>query len=123
MSHTAIQKIRPWDQPFWKPAPHKGAVLLYLALIHLLAIVGLLLFPLPSPKVLGLAFVLAALGGFGITVCYHRLLAQQRLAVVALTAELGPPLRNDRHLRELAVENIGTEIAAVSRSYMQTASV
>ena len=57
MSQTAIQKIRPWDQPFWKPAPHKGAVLFYLALIHLLAIIGLLLFPLPSPRVFGIAFV------------------------------------------------------------------
>src|SRR5260370_21702726 len=79
VSQTAIQEIRPWDRPFWKPAPRKGAVLFYLVLIHLLAIIGLLLFPLPTPKVLGLAFLLAALGGFGITVCYHRLLAHRSL--------------------------------------------
>src|SRR5260370_8576711 len=79
VSQNAIQEIRPWDRPFWKPAPRKGAVLFYLVLIHLLAIIGLLLFPLPTPKVLGLAFLLAALGGFGITVCYHRLLAHRTL--------------------------------------------
>jgi ABC-type cobalt transport system substrate-binding protein len=48
MSQTTIQEIRPWEQPVWKPARGKGAVLFYLVLIHLLAIVGLILFPLPS---------------------------------------------------------------------------
>ncbi len=47
MSQTTIQEIRPWEQPVWKPARGKGAVLFYLVLIHLLAIVGLILFPLP----------------------------------------------------------------------------
>ena len=79
MSQTAIQEIRPWEQPFWKSAPGKGAVLFYLVLIHLLAIIGLILFPLPSPKVFGVALLLAAFGGFGTTVCYHRLLAHRTL--------------------------------------------
>jgi fatty-acid desaturase len=77
--NTAIQAVRPWDQPVWKPAPGKGAVLFYLVLIHVLALVGLILFPLPSLKVLGLSFLLAALGGIGTTVCYHRLLAHHTL--------------------------------------------
>ncbi len=79
MIENAIQQIRPWEQPFWKPAPGKAAVLLYLILIHALAIIGLILFPLPSLKVLGLALFFIALGGFGTTVCYHRLLAHRTL--------------------------------------------
>ena len=79
MDDTIFRETRPWEQPFWKPARGKGAVLFYLVLIHLLAIVGLILFPLPSPEILGVALVIAALGGFGITVCYHRLLAHRTL--------------------------------------------
>jgi fatty-acid desaturase len=79
MSQTAVEEIRPWERPFWKPAPGKAAVFFYLVLIHLLAIIGLILFPLPSLKVLGVALLLAALGGFGITVGYHRLLAHRTL--------------------------------------------
>lgn len=79
MSNTISQQARPWERPFWKPAPRKGAVLLYLALIHLLAIIGLLLFPLPNARIISISFLLAALGGFGITVCYHRLLAHRTL--------------------------------------------
>ena len=46
MSQTAIQEIRPWDRPFWKPARGKVVVLTYLVLIHVLAVIGLILFPL-----------------------------------------------------------------------------
>ena len=79
MSDTIFQETRPWEQPFWKPARGKGAVLFYFVLIHLLAIIGLIRFPIPSLKVLGVALLLAALGGLGITVCYHRLLAHRTL--------------------------------------------
>ena len=81
MSDTIFQETRPWEQPFWKPAPRKGSVLLYFVLIHLLAIIGLILFPLPSLKVLGVALLLAVLGGLGITVCHHRVLAGHERAL------------------------------------------
>jgi stearoyl-CoA desaturase (delta-9 desaturase) len=79
MSEVASQEIRPWERPFWKPAPGKSPVLFFLVLIHLLAIIGVILFPLPSLKVLSIAFVFVALGGLGITVSYHRLLAHRTL--------------------------------------------
>lgn len=75
----ATQGIRPWERPFWKPAPGKGMVLFFLVLIHVLAIAGVILFPLPSLKVVGIAILLAAFGGLGTTVCYHRLLAHRTL--------------------------------------------
>jgi hypothetical protein len=68
-----------WEQPFWQPARCKGAILFYVVLIHLLAIVGVILFPLSSPRVLGVALLLAAFGGMGITVRSHRLLAHRTL--------------------------------------------
>lgn len=72
---------RPWDTPFWKPVGDKGAVLFYLVLVHALAVVGLVLFPLPSLPVLGATLALTILGGFGTTVCYHRCLAHRTLAL------------------------------------------
>jgi stearoyl-CoA desaturase (delta-9 desaturase) len=79
MNHATVNEIRPWEQPFWKPARGKGAILVYLLLIHVLAVMGLIFFPLPSMKTLGLTLLLIALGGIGTTICYHRMLAHRTL--------------------------------------------
>jgi len=79
MSQAAIPGIRPWEEPFWKPAPGKAGILFYILLIHILAVIGLILFPLPGWKILSLALILAALGGLGTTICYHRMLAHRTL--------------------------------------------
>ncbi len=79
MEPTAVREARPWDRPFWKPARKKEGVLAYLVLIHLLALIGLILFPLPSWKVVGLALLSIGFGGLGTTVCYHRMLAHRTL--------------------------------------------
>ena len=69
MNQSAIEMSRPWDRPFWKPVRGKEGVFAYLILIHVLAIVGVILFPLPGWKVFGVALLFLALGGFGTTVC------------------------------------------------------
>src|ERR1700722_6839829 len=81
MELVATQGARPWERPFWKPVHGKEGVFAYLVIIHALTIVGLILFPLPSLKVLGLALLFIAFGGLGTTVCYHRLLAHKTLKV------------------------------------------
>ena len=68
---------RPWEQPFWKPAKGKWGVLAFIVIIHVLALIGLILFPLPSLKVLSVTLLFMALGGIGTTVCYHRALAHR----------------------------------------------
>ncbi|MBZ5701572.1 MAG: hypothetical protein LAN84_06965 [Acidobacteriia bacterium] len=88
MSESTIPQSRPWQQPFWKPAPGGAKVLLYLVLIHLLAITGLILFPLPSLKVLGASLLIMALGGLGTTVIYHRVLAHKTLKINPLIEQL-----------------------------------
>jgi len=65
--------------PFWKPAPGKEFILLYLVLIHLLALAGLILFPLPGLTVLLVTIAGILLGGFGTTVCYHRAISHRTL--------------------------------------------
>jgi len=81
MSVTPIAQhgIRPWERPFWKPTHGKEWIFIYLVAIHVLAIAGIILFPLPGWKVLGLTVLFTALGGLGTTVCYHRLLAHRTL--------------------------------------------
>src|ERR1700687_3072035 len=76
---TAVREPRPWDRPFWKPARKKEGVFAYLVLIHVLAAIGLILFPLPTSKVVGLALLSIGFGGLGTTVCYHRMLAHRTL--------------------------------------------
>jgi stearoyl-CoA desaturase (delta-9 desaturase) len=52
-------------------------VLFWIIVIHLTAIVGLVLFPLPGWRLALTALGLAWLGGIGTTVCYHRALAHR----------------------------------------------
>src|SRR5437867_2887634 len=79
MSQTAIQEIQPWDRPSWRPVRGKAGVLSYLVLIPVLAVIGLILFPLPGLRTLSLTLLFTALGGLGTTVCYHRMLAHRTL--------------------------------------------
>jgi len=71
--------VRPWDRPFWKPVSGKAGVMLYLVLIHLLAITGLILYPIPGWRIAILTVVPFFLGGLGTTVVYHRTLAHRTL--------------------------------------------
>jgi len=79
MEIAVTQQARPWDRPWWKPVRGKEGVFAYIVIIHVLAIVGLMLFPLPSWKVVGMTILFAGLGGLGTTVCYHRMLSHRTL--------------------------------------------
>src|SRR5438132_14329468 len=68
---------RPWERPFWKPVKGKGAIFLYLIVIHVLALVGLIFFPAPGWKVLLITLIMANLGGLGTTVAFHRALSHK----------------------------------------------
>lgn len=79
MNQTATLEARPWERPFWKPIRGKELVFTHILVIHLLALTGVILFPMPGWKVFGATLVLMILGGFGTTVCYHRMLAHRTL--------------------------------------------
>jgi stearoyl-CoA desaturase (delta-9 desaturase) len=70
---------QPWASPWWRASKGNGPVLFYIVLIHALALIGLVLFPLPSWSVLAAAFVIASIGGVGTSVCYHRCLSHRSL--------------------------------------------
>ena len=76
---TQLIAEQPWTRPWWKASEGNGPVLFYFVLIHVLAVAGLILFPLPSWGVLAIALCIASIGGVGTSVCYHRCLAHRSL--------------------------------------------
>ncbi len=81
----------PWTWGWFRWAPGEGWTLTWIVSIHLLAALGLALFPVPGGKVFAAALALTWLGGLGTTVAYHRALAHRsvrlaRPAEAVLTA-------------------------------------
>jgi len=79
MKSTQLTDERPWVRPWWQYSEGNGPVFFYIVLIHGLALLGLILYPLPSLSVLAVALAVAAIGGIGTSVCYHRSLAHRSL--------------------------------------------
>jgi fatty-acid desaturase len=77
MSRSALAEKHPWTSPWWKPSTDNTPTFVYIILIHILAVLGLILFPLPGWGVFAVALTLAACGGLGTSVCYHRALAHR----------------------------------------------
>lgn len=72
-------ELKPWDRPWWHVATGQGPVFFHLVAIHTLAVIGLVLYPLPGWPVFLAALAAGALGGLGTTVGYHRALAHRSL--------------------------------------------
>ena len=72
-----LAQARPWNRSWWKASEGNLWVLIHIVVIHSLALVGILLFPIPGWKVFGVALGATLLGGVGTTVCYHRYLAHK----------------------------------------------
>jgi len=79
LSSKQLINEQPWRRPWWQYSEGNGAVLLYIVAIHSLALLGLVLFPLPSLRVAAMAVAVAWIGGVGTTVCYHRCLSHRAL--------------------------------------------
>lgn len=79
MKSTRLSEEHPWTRPWWQYSEGNAPVLFYIVLVHALAIVGLILFPLPSWRVLFIALAIASIGGVGTSVCYHRALSHRSL--------------------------------------------
>ena len=96
MSNLALEQtaepeasLRGWEWPWWRTTRHDFIILPWFILIHLTALAGLILFPLPGWRVFLGVLALAWIGGLGTTVCYHRALAHRSLKLhPALSAVL-----------------------------------
>jgi len=69
----------PWTWSWLRWQPGEGWTLFWIALIHVFAALGLVLFPLPGWGLFAGAYALMWLGGIGTTVGYHRALAHRSL--------------------------------------------
>jgi fatty-acid desaturase len=69
----------PWKQPWWRVAKGDRPTFFFIILIHILAGIGLVLYPTPGWKVMVAAVTLGWLGGLGTTIAYHRTLAHTAL--------------------------------------------
>ncbi|HYC90519.1 MAG TPA: hypothetical protein VEO54_14985 [Thermoanaerobaculia bacterium] len=69
----------PWKAPWWKPARGEWPTFLYIVLTHVLALLGVCLYPLPDWRVLLATFLVMWLGGLGVTIGYHRAIAHGAL--------------------------------------------
>jgi fatty-acid desaturase len=67
--------VRPWSRPWYWCAAGEIPTLTWIIFIHVAAVAGIILLPLPSWPILVAAGALLFLGGLGTTVAYHRTLA------------------------------------------------
>lgn len=79
MKSTQLITEQPWTRPWGQYSKGNGPVLFYIIFVHALALVGLVLFPLPSWQVVATALAVASIGGVGTSVCYHRCLSHRSL--------------------------------------------
>lgn len=84
---SEMAKFQPWKQPWWRAAPGDGPTLFWMIAIHVGAVVGLILTPVPGWKILLGAAALHFIGGLGTTVAFHRAIAHKSL-------RLNPVVRN-----------------------------
>jgi fatty-acid desaturase len=74
---SEISQLKPWDRPWYKPAPGDEPTFGWMVLIHVTALLGMILFPLPGWPIAIAAWGIYFLGGLGTTVCFHRALSHK----------------------------------------------
>ena len=88
MSRSALAEQRPWTLPWWRAKGENRWVLIYLITVHALALIGIVLFPLPGWPLFLSALSVACMGGLGTTVGYHRALAHRAVKLHPIVAAI-----------------------------------
>jgi fatty-acid desaturase len=70
-----------WERPWYKTDANGAPILFWISLIHVTALIGLVLYPLPPWPVLVGAVAIMFLGGLGTTVGYHRAIAHRSVTL------------------------------------------
>jgi hypothetical protein len=65
MSRSAFAEKHPWTLPWWKAEGQNFWTMIFIIAIHVLAVTGLMLFPLPGWRVFLAALLMACAGGLG----------------------------------------------------------
>ncbi len=88
MRSSQLGVVRPWKLPWYKPSPKNRWTFAYIIVVHALALVGIILFPIPGWRIFLLWFGIVACGGLGTTVCYHRALAHRAVKLNPIVEQL-----------------------------------
>ncbi|HVN88767.1 MAG TPA: fatty acid desaturase [Candidatus Binataceae bacterium] len=80
--------VPPWEMPWWKTRRQGEWAFGWIIGIHVLAFIGLILYPIPGWRLFLGAIALAWIGGIGTTVCYHRAFAHRALKLDKTTSFL-----------------------------------
>jgi len=88
LNQSEFRERHPWTLPWWKVDGENTWVLIYIIAIHALALVGIVLFPMPGWKVFLASLVFASLGALGTTVGYHRALAHRAVKLNPVIEQL-----------------------------------
>src|SRR2546425_1051890 len=72
-----LAERHPWTLPWWKAQGENRWTLVYIVTIHILAFIGIAMFPIPGWKVFLWSLSFAGMGALGTTVAYHRALAHR----------------------------------------------
>ena len=72
-----LRELHPWTLPWWNVEGQNTWTLVYIVTVHVLALVGIMLFPIPGWKIFLWALSFASAGALGTTVAYHRGLAHR----------------------------------------------
>lgn len=76
---SELAKLQPWKQPWWRPTRGDAMTLAWIIAIHVGAVLGLILAPVPGWKIFLATAALNFMGGLGLTVGYHRAIAHKSL--------------------------------------------
>lgn len=88
MTDSALAEKHPWTHPWYKAQGGGIQVLIFLILIHVLSLIGFVLYPLPGLPVFLTALLFTCLGGFGTTLAYHRALSHRSLRLNAVLEQI-----------------------------------
>jgi len=88
MSRSPFAEQHPWTLPWWKVEGENTSTFFYIVAIHTLALIGIILFPLPGWNVFLSALLLAGMGAFGTTIAYHRALAHRSVKLNPIVEQL-----------------------------------
>lgn len=87
-SQSTFAEEHPWTSRWWKVEGENTWTFVYIVTVHVLAVIGIVLFPVPGWKVFLWSLLFAGMGAFGTTIAYHRALAHRSVKLNPIVEQL-----------------------------------
>src|SRR5689334_16320418 len=84
-----LRERHPWTLPWWNVEGESNTwTLVYIVTVHILALIGIVLFPIPGWEIFLWSLSFASAGALGTTVAYHRGLAHRAVRLNPIVEQL-----------------------------------